>query len=87
MQSGAINGEYMETSLKKSCAGLQSIERTNQLRSRGKRHFIVKKEHADKLRHYVINTVIPDLEKKLITRHKWNSSRRCWKFNGTNNCG
>ena len=52
----------MEISLKKSCEGLQSIERTNQLHSRGKWYFIVKKEHADNLRHYVINTVIPDLE-------------------------
>ena len=62
MLSGGINGEHMEVSLKKSCEGLHSIERTNQLYSRGKWHFIVEKVHADKLRHYIINTVIPDLE-------------------------
>ena len=62
MLTGGINGAHMEVSLKTSCTGLQSIERTNQLHSRGKWHFIVKKAHADKLRHYVLNTVIPDLE-------------------------
>ena len=36
MQTGGLNGEHMEASLKKSCKGLHSIERTNQLHSRGK---------------------------------------------------
>ena len=52
----------MELSLKKSCKGLHSIERTNQLHSRGKWHFVVDKTHADKIRHYILHTVIPDLE-------------------------
>ena len=62
MQTGGLNGEHMEVTLKKSCKGLHSIEQTNQLSSRGKWHFIVEKVHAAKLRHYLINTVIPELE-------------------------
>ena len=62
MKTGGINGEHMEVSLKTSCEGSHSIERTNQLHSKGKQHFIVEKAHADKLRNYIIHTVIPDLE-------------------------
>ena len=62
MLTGGLNGEKMEISLKKSCDGLHSIERTTQLNSRGKWHFIVEKQSSEKLRHYLINTVIPQLE-------------------------
>ena len=63
MFNGGPQGATIEALIRANCEGLVSIERTTHLNSRGKWHFLVQIQHQHTVRHYILQHIIPDLER------------------------
>ena len=63
MFHGGPQGATIEAIIRANCDGLVSIERTNHLNSRGKWHFLVQIQHQHTVRQYILQQIIPNLER------------------------
>ena len=63
MTTGGCMGGSVELDINSNCMGLESIERTTLLSQRGRWLLVVKKQHQDAIRKYLMKHLFPYLEK------------------------
>lgn len=61
-KNGGENGTSIEESIQRTTPGLESIEKTILMKQRGRWLLVVKKQHQEAIRAYLVNTIIPNIE-------------------------